>query len=504
MTSATPSTVYSLFRASALWRPQHLAIQNGERIWNYGELLHTVDRLASILRQQGVKPGDRLAILSENRPEYTMLQLASARIGAIVACLNWRLAGEELKHCIDTVEPSLFYVSARFSDKLDLIVNDQRSKISMEDCLAMSDDAVADCEAPSSDPEQGLLLLNTSGTTGLPKAALISHRAEIARMTVLRMDLKVEPTDAFLAWAPMYHMGGSDHTLSSMMMGAPVIITDGLDLDAMVDAIARHQLGWLLLMPATIEPLLKRIVESGSQVRGIRVVGSSADMLPAALIAETSALLNAPFANSFGATETGLPPATAHLIPIGVAPSNLDKQRSSLCEFRIVDDQDRDVTPGEVGEIILRGPTLFSGYWNAPEVNAKDFRGGWFHMGDLFRQTDAGELEFAGRSKYMIKSGGENIYPAEIERILLADPRIDDTAVVRKPDDHWGEIPVAFVVRNDSQLCEAEIEILCRARLAGYKRPREVHFVSMEELPRSDRGKIIREALERRLKTVPV
>jgi fatty-acyl-CoA synthase len=323
-------------------------------------------------------------------------------------------------------------------------------------------------------------------------------------MTVLRMDLKVEPTDAFLAWAPMYHMGGSDHTLSSMMMGAPVIITDGLDLDAMVDAIACHQLGWLLLMPATIQPLLKRIIESGIQVRGIRVVGSSADMLPAALIAETSALLNAPFANSFGATETGLPPATAHLIPIGVAPTNLDKQRSSLCECRIVDDQDRDVTAGEVGEIILRGPTLFSGYWDASEVNAKDFRGGWFHMGDLFRQTDAGGLEFSGRSKYMIKSGGENIYPAEIERILLADPRIDDTAVVRKPDDHWGEIPVAFVVRNDSQLCEAEIEILCRARLAGYKRPREVHFVSMEELPRSDSGKIIREALERRLETASV
>ncbi|MDE0841730.1 MAG: class I adenylate-forming enzyme family protein [Porticoccaceae bacterium] len=502
MTLATPSTVYSLFRATALWRPDNLAIQSGVSTWSYGELLDCVDRFASVLRKHGLKPGDRLAILSENRPEYTMLQLACARIGAIVACLNWRLANEELKHCIDIVEPSIFFVSARFTEKLDQTIVDQRVKISLDNSLSVANAAAADTQSPWSDPEQGLLLLNTSGTTGLPKAALISHRAEIARMTVLRMDLGVQPSDAFLAWAPMYHMGGSDHTLSSMMMGAPVIITDGLDLDAMVDAIGSHQLGWLILMPATIEPLLQRIKDSGTQIRGVRVVGSSADMLPAALIAEASALFNAPFANSFGATETGLPPATAHLIPIGEVPTSLDKQRSSMCEFRIVDSQGCDVESGAVGEIILRGPTLFSGYWNAPEVNAKDFRGGWFHMGDLFRQTDAGGLEFAGRSKYMIKSGGENIYPAEIERVLLADPRIDDVAVVRKPDEHWGEIPVAFVVRNNAQLLDSDIETLCRARLAGYKRPREIYFINMDELPRSDSGKIIRETLERRLTSI--
>jgi fatty-acyl-CoA synthase len=132
-------------------------------------------------------------------------------------------------------------------------------------------------------------------------------------------------------------------------------------------------------------------------------------------------------------------------------------------------------------------------------VNAKDFRNGWFHMGDLGMQTPSGGLHFVGRSKYMIKSGGENIYPMEIERVLLADNRISEAAVVGKYDSHWGEIVVAFVAKNDAGLSEQDIEMLCRANLAGYKRPREVHFIAMEDFPRSDSGKIIREALERRL-----
>ena len=499
MNLATESTVYTLFRATALWRDSEIAIRHKDKTWNYGELLETVDRLAYILRDLGLKQGDRLAILSENRPEYTMLQLACARIGAIVACLNWRLANEELKHCIDTVTPKAFCVSLRFKAKLAEIVHDNRPTIFVDTCLSGAAKSQKDNGPCCEDPEMGLLLLNTSGTTGWPKSALISHRAEIARMTVLRMDLGIERGDAFLAWAPMFHMGGTEHTLSSLMMGSCVIITDGLDLDAMVEAIQNYQLGWLILMPATIEPLLQRLKETNSRVHGVRVVGSMPDMIPAALIAETTVLFNAPYANTFGATETGLPPATGHLIPVGEVPHDLDKKPSSLCEFRIVNDQEKDVAIGEVGEMVLRGPTLFSGYWNADEVNAKDFRGGWFHMGDLFQRKPAGRLEFAGRSKYMIKSGGENIYPAEIERILLADERVDDAVVVRKLDSRWGEIPVAFVVAKDQSLEAKDVENLCRAHLAGYKRPKEVFFLKFDDMPRSDSGKIIRESLEKRL-----
>lgn len=497
------STVYTLFSSTAKWQTEALAIECGDRHWTYGQLLDTVDRMATVLASHGIEPGDRIAILSQNCAEYTLLQLASGRIGAIVSCLNWRLATEELRHCIDLVEPKLFFVSARFQTHFDALERTKATAIAMEACLSLAASSQPDQRVPFSDAEGGFLLLNTSGTTGLPKAALISHRAEIARMATLRMDLKIEADDGYLAWSPMYHIGGTEHSLSSLMMGASVIIVDGLDVDAICTAIGRHRLGWLLLMPATIEPLLTRLRETNTQPMGVRAVGCMADLVPASQIAEVTTFFTAPFVNSFGATETGLPPATRHLIPVGEVPIELSKQSSSLCEFRLIDEDGLDVMAGEVGEIVVRGPTLFSGYWNAPEVNAKDFREDWFHMGDLLRQTSSGGFEFVGRSKYMIKSGGENIYPAEIERVLLADARIAEAAVVRKRDPKWGEIVAAFIARSPTvganELLGADIEKVCREKLAGYKRPREIHFIAFDDFPRSDSGKIIREALENRL-----
>jgi acyl-CoA synthetase (AMP-forming)/AMP-acid ligase II len=502
MKPACDSTVYSMFRSTAQWQADCLAIECGEKSWSYGELLDVIDRLASVLLLQRIKPGDRIAILSENRAEYTMLQFACARIGAIACCLNWRLVVEELEHCIGLVEPQLIFVSSRFQPLLDQVVYSAATQIDIESCLSLAQSAEPDKSPPLRNSEQGLLLLNTSGTTGQPKAALISHRAEIARMTTLRMDLKIEPGDAFLAWSPMYHIGGTDHTISSLMMGSTVIITDGLDIDTMCSVIGRYKIGWLLLMPATIEPVLKRMEETNTLVRGVKVVGCMADLVPATQIAKVTAMLDAPFVNSFGSTETGLPPATGHLIPVGELPVDLSKKISSLCEFRLVSEDDNDVIQGEIGEALLRGPTLFSGYWNDDEVNARDFRDGWFHMGDLLKQTESGGFEFVGRLKYMIKSGGENVYPAEIERVLLSDKRIDEAAVVRKKDSQWGEIVAAFITRNTEGLTENDIEELCRARLASYKRPREVYFIPIDEFPRNSSGKIIRELLETRLKNI--
>lgn len=501
MVSPNNSTVYSMFRSTAKWNADNLAIECGERSWTYGELLDLIDRLASVLRSEKVMAGDCIAILSENRAEYTMLQFACARIGAIASCLNSRLVVEELQYCIHLVEPQLIFVSSRFQSLLDQVVYPAAKQISMEGCLSLAASAELDQHPPLLNSEQGLLLLNTSGTTGLPKAALISHRAEIARMTTLRMDLKIDPGDAFLAWSPMNHIGGTDHTISSLMMGSAVIITDGLDIDTMCSVIGRYKIGWLLLMPATIEPILRRLAETKTRVVGVKVVGCMADLIPAAQIAEVTTALNALFVNSFGSTETGLPPATGHLIPVGEVPTDLSKKISSLCEFRLVDEDDNDVQQGEVGEALLRGPTLFSGYWNAPEVNAEAFRDGWFRMGDLLKQTKSGGFEFVGRLKYLIKTGGENVYPAEIERVLLSDSRVEEATIVRKKDSRWGEIVVAFITRNTEALTDVEIEKMCRAKLASYKRPREIYFIPIDEFPRNGSGKIIRESLEKRLES---
>jgi len=245
-----------------------------------------------------------------------------------------------------------------------------------------------------------------------------------------------------------------------------------------------------------IEPLIAELEKRNTKPRSVGVCGAMADLVPAHQIAEITRLLDAPYVNTFGATETGVAPCSRALLPPGEVPTSLSKVQNTFCEIRLVDADDNDVPDGEPGECAIRGPTLFSGYWRAEETNAEDFRGGWFHMGDMFRRNADGTLDFVDRVKYMIKSGGENIYPAEIERVLLSHSQVADAVVVRRSDEKWGEVPIAFVARTDEALTAEELTALCREQLAGYKRPKEIRFVPLEALPRSTTGKIQRHEVE--------
>jgi fatty-acyl-CoA synthase len=490
-------TVYELFRSRAERDPGAQAIQAGTVSLSYSELDRRVRNLAGGLAAQGVGRGDRIALLSENRLEYVEIELAAAFLGAIAACQNWRLTGAELRHCIELVTPKLLIVSARFAGVASLPGLEALPRVLLEDDYpALLRGPPADPDE-NIDPEDGLVILYTSGTTGLPKGALISHRAEIARMIAMRLDLHARDDDAFLAWSPLFHMAATDHALAALMSGAAVIVVDGFDVTAIVAAMTAQRLGWLVLMPGSIEPVVAHLRQNPIVPKGIRAVGAMADLVPRALIAELTRLTGAPYLNSFGATETGLPPCSAALLPPGVVPATLSKRQSSLCDIKLLDPEGNVVAPGEAGELAIRGPTVFSGYWNAECINRADFSGGYFRMGDLFRRNPDGSYDFVDRAKYMIKSGGENIYPAEIERVLLADPRIADAVVVRRTDARWGEVPVAFVARTDEELTEADVEAICRAGLAGYKRPKAVRFIAVDAFPRSTTGKIQRHEMEK-------
>jgi fatty-acyl-CoA synthase len=313
---------------------------------------------------------------------------------------------------------------------------------------------------------------------------------------VFATEVGLAPGEGFVAWAPLFHMVSTDHALATLLRGDPVLVVDGYDPHALIEIVARERLGWLPLVPGMIEGFAQALRAHEVAPCGIRAIGAMADLVPRHQLAEITTLLGARYLNTFGATETGLPPATGSFIPIGEAPTDLAKRQSGFCEVRLVGPDDRDVQDGEPGECAIRGPTLFSGYWRAPEVNARDFRGGWFHMGDMFVRRDDGRLDFVDRAKYMIKSGGENIYPAEIERVLLADPRVGDAVVVRRPDPKWGEVPVAVIARNDERLTAGELYAKCREQLAGYKQPKDIRFVAFADLPRSTTGKIQRHEVE--------
>jgi fatty-acyl-CoA synthase len=317
------------------------------------------------------------------------------------------------------------------------------------------------------------------------------------RALVFASELGIATTESFVAWAPLFHMASTDHGLATLLRGGTVVIIDGFQIEPLLHAIASHRIGWLALIPGMVEAFVEGMRTQRTRAKFVRVCGAMADLVPPHAIAAATELLRAPYLNSFGSTETGLPPATRALIPIGEVPTRLSKQQNAFCEVKLVDPDDNEVPQGTPGELAIRGGTVFSGYFQAHETNARDFRGGWFHMGDVFRRNEDGSLDFVDRAKYMIKTGGENVYPAEIERVLLSDERITEVAVVRAPDAKWGEVPVAFV--SSRGVTEAELVELCRRDLAGYKRPRQFHFIEFGDFPRSTSGKVQRHELESRL-----
>ena len=497
--AASATTVGRLFAATAALHGTRTALVEGERGLTYAELDTRVNRLAHVLLGSGVGRGDRVALMARNCIGYLEIELACARIGAIAVGMNWRFTADETAHGLDLTGPSLTIASADYEAVLeaaghpaDFVLGED-----LDAAMAGADDGDPGCHV---EPEDGMVIIFTSGTTGHPKGALISHRAMIARALIYGAELAVPADDTFVAWTPLFHMGANDFALATLLRGGRVAVMDGYRPHELIRAIETWPVHYLAAVPGMVEDFVTHLKASSRDFRPIGMVGAMPDLVPRQQLKEITELLGAPYLNTFGSTETGIPPATANFVPIGAAPETLSKVQSGFCEIRLVDADDNDVPDGEPGELAIRGPSLFSGYWGNDEANREAFRNGWFHMGDVFRRNPDGSLDFLDRVKYMIKSGAENIYPAEIERHILADPRIADAAVVRKPDARWGEVPVVFAAHTDDALTEDDVIAMCRGKIANYKLPKEVHFVAMEDLPRSTSGKIQRHVLEVRLR----
>lgn len=497
---ARQASIGALFHSRLPANPEHRAVVEGERVLSYQQLEDRSNQLANALLSMGLERGDRVALLARNCLEYVEIELAAAKTGIILAALNWRLGARELAHCINLVTPKLLLLQEEFADLLAQAAVPEITAISIgEPYESVLASAATDYPELEIDPESGLIILYTSGTTGLPKGALISHRAMIARGMCMASELGMPIGDNFCAWAPFYHMASTDPAFCMLLRGGTIHVVDGYDPERLIDVLEHERMQFFILMPGMVGEFAAILKQRQIKVKGVGCCGAMADLVPREDIAAASSALNAPYNNTFGATETGLPPATSATIPVGVAPDNLAKRQSAFCDLRLVDADDNEVPTGTAGEVAVRGPTLFSGYWRADETNAHDFRNGWFHMGDVLRRNIDGSLDYVDRVKYMIKSGGENIYPAEIEQVILTDYRVREAVVVRKPDKRWGEVPVAFIVKADESLNETDVLSHCREHLSSYKRPKAIQFIDDAALPRSTTGKVQRHELEARL-----
>lgn len=510
-------TVASAFEASVRRHPSRPALIVDGGTISYAMLHELTGRLANGLVSVGARSDGGIAVVSENRLEHALIFVAGARAGIPVTSVNWRLSPEEIADSIGHLQPDIVAVSRRFLDHGDgwlapfaddgraFLVDDRDgSRTALRGLWkALIESSQPRLIGPGPEPEDIVSIVLTSGSTGSPKAAAISQRALVARATVMAAELRMSDSETFIAWSPLSHMVSSDYLLIQLVLGGSVAIVDGFDSHRIGECLRHFRVGWLPVMPGSYGPLLEDIREHGPPL-SLRVVGSMADLVDRRLIAEVTTTMNAQFFNSFGSTEAGTLPAPATLIPIGEAPETLRKQQSAFCDVRLVDEDGSEVDAETPGEMLLRGPTLFSGYWRNPEATLADMtEDGWFRTGDIMVHHDDGTLDFVDRRKYMIKSGGESIFPTEIERVLLAHDAVIEASVVRASDERWGETPVAFVaLRPGASVDEQHLVDFCVEHLARYKRPRRIVFVGVDDFPRNVTGKIIRREMEGRASLV--
>jgi acyl-CoA synthetase (AMP-forming)/AMP-acid ligase II len=478
--------------------------------YTYGELNRRANVIGNALLARGIEPGDRIAVLSENRIDYVVLLYAAAKIGAAVAALNWRQTSDEIAGCIELVDPKLVVLSSQFED---LLASASAGKPNGSGRWIVSFDGpidgsvrFSDLETEGSpddpridvDPESCVTILYTSGTTGPSKGAAISHRALVARAGMMAAELRLSRADAFIGWAPMFHMVTTDYMFITAILGGTFVVVPGFDVEQIVQALCDYHVGWFVLVPGTVDPIIDNLKATGRRPLGITAVGAMADLIPAARIAELTDLLDCPFFNSFGSTETGTIPSAGSLLAPGIPPSDFGKEQSAFCDALIRTKEGTEAAPHEEGELLLRGLTMFSGYWNDEKASAEIFSDGWYHTGDIFTRSEDGKLHFAGRERYMIKSGGENVYPAEIERVLLSHSAVEEAVVARVADDRWGEVPRAFVaLKPGADVSKDQLLAFCDGKLARFMLPKWIEFLPEEEFPRNATGKVLRSELEK-------
>lgn len=498
-------TLASIVRSHAATTPAAPALTFEGETWSFAELDRRSSRAANALLREGLQPGDRVALLTRNRPEYYELMFACSKMGAILVGLNWRLAPPEISAIIADSEPSVIIVAPGEAGLLEEAA--QRSP-GLKRVLTLGAEyeawsAAASAADPgySGRPDDVTLLLYTSGTTGVPKGVMLSN-AGMSYTPRLGAEIwGMGRTSVNLVAMPMFHIGGIGNGLGTMAHGGHTLLLREVDAKAIIEAIAAYGVTHSFFVPAVIQALLATPGVEAADLSSLQLLAYGASPIGEALLRRAIAVFGCGFMHVYGMTETSgtivvLPPQDHD--PGGERAGLLRSCGRALpwVELRVVDPATLgDVQTGSVGEIWVRSGMVTTGYWNRPEASAEAITPeGWLRTGDAAYQDKDGYVFLFDRFKDMIVSGGENIYPAEVENVLYDHPAVAEVAVIGVPDPRWGETVKAIVVLRPGRALRAEELIaFARTRLGRFKCPSSVDFVAT--LPRNASGKVLKKEL---------
>jgi acyl-CoA synthetase (AMP-forming)/AMP-acid ligase II len=483
-----------------------LVSQDG-RCQTFAELCDRSLRLASALAADG-QPGDHVAILADNQPEYVEAYYGVPAAGQRLVFLNYRLAVPELVRIVNDARATRLLYAPAFTGVVERMRPELETVRSTLELGAPLERFIAPHPArapfPALDDREIAWIIYTSGTTGMPKGAMLSHRNLFASIFNSQVSQPGEPPENpyFLMPFPLCHIAGFA-VLGQHLVGNPVALMTAYSSAAWMRMVDELRITGTALAPTMINMLLNDPGIATHDLGSLRSLGYGASSIPAEVLRRAMARFGPIFTQGFGMTELAgnviFMSKADHVRADREAPELLRAagRVGALAAVRIVDAEDNDCPVGVAGEIVVRGDQVLAGYWNRPEANAEAFRGGWFHTGDVARMDDEGFVYIVDRKKDMIVSGGENVYPREVEEVLFQHPAVAEAAVFGLPDTHWGErVSAAIVLRPEARVEPAELDAFCRGRLAGYKRPRDWHVVS--EIPKNVSGKVLKRELRER------
>ena len=481
--------------------PHKAVLINENRCTTYKEMDRRIDQLCHLLLRMGILKGDRVSVLLHNCRQYLEIFFALSKIGAILVPLNWRLAGPEIEFIIRDSGSSLLIFETEFEEVIASI----RPNLNFSNGGYLTlgpnppdwakDYETSVLEHPLTEPsietpvgdEDPHIIMYTSGTTGVPKGAVLSHRKTF--FNVLNADIfyGLTPHDVMIVSRPMFHSGGLlVDSAPVLYKGGTLIVRKRFRPSEILETVQKHRVT-LLELPATVYQFILQLCDlSQYDLSSVRYYVTGGERIPVALLKEyheKGITICEIFGQTEASTITFLPPEYA---AVKTGSAGLPVFHG---EVRVVDKNAKDVKPDDVGEIIIKGPTLMSGYWNRPDLTAETIRDGWLYTGDLAKTDEEGYIYIVDREKDMYISGGENVYPAEIERVFFIHPKVFDVAVVGVPDEKWGEVGKACIVLKPGEtLTEREALAFLQGKVGRYKIPKYVEFV--EELPKTASGKI--------------